>query len=166
MPSRILAKQVLNACRAHNLRLATVESCTGGLVAAALTAISGSSDVVECGFITYSNASKIRLVGVDQALLRQYGAVSEQVARAMAEGGLKASHADITVSITGIAGPKGGSLTQPVGLVHFAVAQKNTKTLHYEAHFGNHAREKIRESAVEKALTLILQKLNILPNKC
>lgn len=154
-----LAKQVLSACRARNLRLVTVESCTGGLIAAALTDISGSSNVVECGFITYSNTAKQRLVGVSAAPLARYGAVSEQVARTMAEGGIKTSGADIAVAVTGIAGPTGGSAAKPVGLVHMAVALKGTETLHYEARFGAIGREKVRLVTVHKALELILAAL-------
>lgn len=156
-----LAEQVLSACRARNLRLTTVESCTGGLIAAALTDISGSSNVVECGFITYSNAAKQRLASVSEALLARYGAVSEQVARAMAEGGIKASGADIAVAVTGIAGPNGGSAAKPVGLVHMAVALKGTKTLHYEARFGAIGRDKVRLATVHKALELVLEALSL-----
>lgn len=151
-----LACEVLNLCRQHKLLLATVESCTGGMIAAALTDIAGSSDVVECGFVTYSNQSKIAMVGVDHYLLEKYGAVSEQVAIAMAKGALEHSGADISVAVTGIAGPGGGSNEKPVGLVHLAVAFKNFKPLHFEAHFGDIGRLNVRQATVLKAFELII----------
>jgi len=153
------AKAVLNLCRKHKLRLATVESCTGGLIAAALTDIAGSSDVMECGFITYSNEAKTMLVGVPKTMFQTHGAVSKQVAIAMAEGGIKHSRANIAVAVTGIAGPDGGSESKPVGLVHIAVAYKNRQTLHYEARFGPGRRSRIRQAAVEQALTLIIERI-------
>lgn len=153
------AKAVLNLCRKHKLRLATVESCTGGLIAATLTDIAGSSDVMECGFITYSNEAKTMLVGVPEKMFQTHGAVSKQVAIAMAEGGIKHSRADIAVAVTGIAGPDGGSESKPVGLVHIAVAYKNRQTLHYEAQFGSGRRSRIRQAAVEQALTLIIEQI-------
>ncbi|UNE54712.1 CinA family protein [Bartonella machadoae] len=153
------ARNVLTACRQKSLLLTTVESCTGGLIAANLTNIAGSSDVLDCGFVVYSNEAKTRLVGVCAELIKTYGAVSKEVALAMAEGGLKYSHAGIAVSVTGIAGPGGACLNKPVGLVHFAVAYKNHKTLHKEMHFGNLDRKAIRYAAVENALKMILQSL-------
>ena len=126
---RSLAKQVLELCRARGMRVATAKSCTGGLVAAALTAIAGSSDVVECGFVTYSNAAKQKLLGVPAATLLRYGAVSGETAAAMAKGALKRSDADFAVSITGIAGPGGGSKQKPIGLVHFAAASRDGRML-------------------------------------
>ena len=151
------AKKVLAACRLHHLKLATVESCTGGLIVGSLTDIAGSSDVVECGFITYSNEAKTALVGVPSAMIESYGAVSKPVAIAMAEGGIKHSRADIAVSVTGIAGPGGGSAEKPVGLVHMAVALANRPTLHYEARFGDRGRENVRHATVERALDLLLE---------
>ncbi|CAM1650881.1 C-terminal [Bartonella choladocola] len=151
------AKKVLTACRLHHLKLATVESCTGGLIVGSLTDIAGSSDVVECGFITYSNEAKTALVGVPSAMIESYGAVSKPVAIAMAEGGIKHSRADIAVSVTGIAGPGGGSAEKPVGLVHMAVALANRPTLHYEARFGDRGRENVRHATVERALDLLLE---------
>src|SRR5580658_4115066 len=118
------AKHVLNICRVRGLRVATAESCTGGLVAAALTEIAGSSDVLDCGFVTYSNEAKHAMLGVPAATLKRYGAVSAETAAAMAKGALKHSLADIAVAITGIAGPRGGSKQKPVGLVHFAGASR------------------------------------------
>ena len=117
-----LARLALTLAREAGLMIATVESCTGGLVSGALTAIPGSSDVVDRGFVTYSNAAKTALVGVPEALIAEHGAVSEPVARAMAEGGLKAAGAGAAVAITGIAGPGGGTADKPVGLVCFAAA--------------------------------------------
>ena len=154
------AVEVLEACRQHDFRLATVESCTGGLIVASLTDIAGSSDVVECGFITYSNEAKNRLVGVPDNLILEHGAVSKSVAIAMAEGGIKHSSADIAVSVTGVAGPGGGSKEKPVGLVHMSVAVKGGVTQHFEAHFGDHDRADIRHATVERALDLILEVLN------
>jgi nicotinamide-nucleotide amidase len=153
------AKTVIDLCRRHSLRLTTVESCTGGLIAAALTDIAGSSDIMECGFVTYSNAAKTMLVGVPAEMIETYGAISRQVAMAMAEGGLKHSRADIAVAVTGIAGPDGGSETKPVGLVHMAVAYRNHETLHYEARFGTGRRDRIRHAAVEQALALVAERI-------
>lgn len=118
------AESVLAACRARGWMLATAESCTGGLIAAALTAIAGSSDVVDCGFVTYSNEAKARMLGVDPSVIARVGAVSEEVARAMAEGALARSSAHLAASVTGIAGPGGGSPDKPVGLVWFGFAQR------------------------------------------
>jgi nicotinamide-nucleotide amidase len=118
------AELLLAACRAAGLRIATAESCTGGLIAATLTAIAGSSDVVERGFVTYANAAKVELLDVPADLIAAQGAVSEAVARSMAEGALRHSPADLAVSVTGIAGPDGGSADKPVGLVWFGVARR------------------------------------------
>lgn len=153
------AHEVLAACRQKDLLLTTVESCTGGLIAASLTNIAGSSDVLDCGFVVYSNEAKTRLVGVCAELIKTYGAVSKEVALAMAEGGLKHSCARIAVSVTGIAGPGGASLDKPVGLVHFAVAYKDHKTLHKEMRFGKLDRKAIRYATVENALKMILKSL-------
>jgi nicotinamide-nucleotide amidase len=148
------AADVLALCRAQNLKIATVESCTGGLLSAALTAIAGSSDVVERGFVTYSNEAKTQLVGVPWQLIGFRGAVSEEVARAMAEGGLTRSGAQIAVAITGIAGPGGGSATKPVGLVHFGCALKNALTeVRREVFPGDRAA--IRRAAVMTALDMV-----------
>src|SRR5271154_951640 len=116
---KVLAMTVLDACRIARLTLATAESCTGGMVAAALTDIAGSSDVVERGFVTYSNAAKTELLGVPAALIIRAGAVSEEVARAMASGALDHAPVALAVAVTGIAGPGGGTAEKPVGLVHF-----------------------------------------------
>lgn len=148
------AAEVLDLCRARKLKLATVESCTGGLLAAALTATAGSSDVVERGFVTYSNEAKTQLVGVPWQLVGYRGAVSEEVARAMAEGGLARSAADIAVAITGIAGPGGGTATKPVGLVFFGCALKNQLTeVRREVFSGD--RQAIRRASVLTALEMV-----------
>jgi nicotinamide-nucleotide amidase len=152
---RGLARQVLDLCRARGMRVATAESCTGGLVAAALTEIAGSSDVVECGLVTYSDTAKQKLLGVPAAVLRRYGAVSGETAAAMARGALRRSRADFAVSVTGIAGPGGGSKRKPVGLVHFAAASRNAKMMERRRLFGNIGRHRVRERSVVEALMLL-----------
>ncbi len=154
------AIDVLNACRKHGIMIATAESCTGGLIAAALTDIAGSSDVVDRGFVTYSNEAKNEMVGVPMELINQVGAVSKEVAIAMAEGALNNSRAGISIAVTGIAGPGGGSAEKPVGLVHIASARKGFATLHKECRFGEKSREDIRHQTVLSALALVLEALN------
>lgn len=149
-----LAKDLLQHLRRRHMRLATAESCTGGLIAATLTEIAGSSDVVERGFVTYSNDAKADLLGVPQAVLAQHGAVSEPVARAMAEGALKASPADLAIAVTGIAGPGGATPTKPVGLVHLAVAGRNIEMRHERHVFAGDRRE-VRRATVERAFQMI-----------
>jgi nicotinamide-nucleotide amidase len=151
------ASAVLAACRTKGLIIATAESCTGGLVAGALTAVPGSSDVVDRGFITYSNESKAEMLEVPTALIARDGSVSESVALAMAEGAVLSSRAGIAVAITGIAGPGGGSTDKPVGLVHFAAWSRNGQSLHIERRFGSLSRSDIRERSVEQALDLLLK---------
>ena len=153
------ARAVLEAARSRGLMVATAESCTGGLVAAALTDIAGSSDVVDRGFVTYSNAAKQDLLAVPAALIAEHGAVSEPVARAMAEGALARSAAGLTVSITGIAGPGGGSADKPVGLVWFATALQGGETLSVEQRFGDLGRAEVRAAATNFALQLLLSRL-------
>ncbi len=148
------AAALLDLLRAQKLTLATAESCTGGLIAAALTAIPGSSDVLDCGFITYSNAAKIRLLGVPADMIAAVGVVSKSVARAMAEGALIHSDADIAVSVTGIAGPGGGSADKPVGLVWFGAARRGGGTLS-ERHVFPGDRDTIRAATVATALRLV-----------
>ena len=150
-----LATSVLDACRARGWRLATAESCTGGLVAAALTEIAGSSDVVDRGFVTYSNEAKQAMLGVPAATLRRHGAVSAQTAKAMAAGALKYSRADITVSITGIAGPGGGTKQKPVGLVHFAAAKRGGRRVARKKLFGAVGRSRVRQLSVMQALEML-----------
>jgi len=128
MPSAADSARLLERLRGARLRLALAESCTGGMVAAALTDIAGSSDVVERGFVTYSNEAKAELLGVPMKLIREQGAVSERVAVAMAEGALARSHADLAVAVTGIAGPGGATADKPVGLVHLACARRGRTT--------------------------------------
>jgi nicotinamide-nucleotide amidase len=148
------AGRVLAACRAAGLLVATAESCTGGLVAAALTAIAGSSDVVERGFVTYSNAAKTELLGVPADLIAAEGAVSEPVAKVMAEGALAHSPADVAVSVTGIAGPGGGSAEKPVGLVWFGLARRGAATTTLRRVFPGD-RASVRHGAVAQALGLL-----------
>ena len=154
------AIDVLNACRKHGIMIATAESCTGGLITAALTDIAGSSDVVDRGFVTYSNEAKNEMIGVPMELINQVGAVSKEVAIAMAEGALNNSRAGISIAVTGIAGPGGGSAEKPVGLVHIASARKGFATLHKECRFGEKSREDIRHQTVLSALALVLEALN------
>lgn len=150
-----LARAVLEAARGRGWKIATAESCTGGLVAAALTDIPGSSDVFDRGFVTYSYPAKVAMLGVSQVLLTDHGAVSEAVARAMAEGALAASDAEVAVAVTGVAGP-GASETKPEGLVWFATATADeTRAERFE--FGALGRARVRSKSVETALTLLLQ---------
>lgn len=151
------AAALLKAYEQKGLKLATAESCTGGLVAALLTEIAGSSAVVERGFVTYSNEAKTELIGVPADLIEAHGAVSEPVARAMAEGALTHSHADVAVGITGVAGPSGGTAAKPVGLVHFGLARKGVATIHLERRYGDLGRDVVRRRAVEDALMLLEQ---------
>ena len=157
LPSELLddARKVIDVCRAAGLKVATVESCTGGLLAGALTSIAGSSEVVERGFVTYSNEAKSELVGVPSALIDAHGAVSEEVARAMAEGGIARSRADLAVSITGIAGPGGGTAAKPVGLVHIAGARNGRDTLHLGRVFPGD-RDGVRSASMSAALEILL----------
>lgn len=149
------AQQLLDSSRAQGLRIATAESCTGGLIAALLTEIPGSSDVFGRGFVTYSNQAKQDMLGVPAATLRQHGAVSEAVARLMAEGAVRNSTAQLSVAVTGIAGPGGGSEEKPVGLVHIAVARAGEPTIHRECRFGDIGRGEIRLKSVETALEML-----------
>jgi nicotinamide-nucleotide amidase len=153
-PIGVGAKRLLVLCRSLGLKIATAESCTGGLVAAALTEIPGSSDVVDRGFVTYSNEAKHEMLGVPLATLKKFGAVSEQTAIAMAKGALKNSDADIAVSITGIAGPGGATPGKPVGLVHFAAAGRRGVT-HRAKKFGDIGRRKVRQKSVSEALDML-----------
>jgi nicotinamide-nucleotide amidase len=145
---------LLERYRKVGRRLATAESCTGGMVVARLTDIAGSSDVVERGFVAYSNEAKIELLGVPAELIGHYGAVSAQVARAMAEGALAHSRADVAVSITGIAGPGGATPGKPVGLVYLALACKGRETRVERQHFAGD-RPAVRAAALEEALSLL-----------
>jgi nicotinamide-nucleotide amidase len=148
------ATDILERYRRAGLKIATAESCTGGLVAAALTSIAGSSDVVERGFVTYTNEAKEQQLGVPRVALLSYGAVSEPVARAMAEGALRESLADVAVSVTGIAGPGGGSAAKPVGLVHFGIARRGRPT-QAARHVFPGDRDAVRGTALAVALDLL-----------
>lgn len=149
------ASALLDACRAQSLRIVAAESCTGGLVAALLTEIPGSSDVFECGFVTYSNVAKSQMLGVSEAVIDACGAVSPDVARAMADGALTHSKADIAIAITGVAGPGGGTPQKPVGLVHFACGRRMGAIVNAERRFGEIGRAKVRMAATEFALGLL-----------
>jgi nicotinamide-nucleotide amidase len=157
------AKRIIDVLRAKGWKLATAESCTGGMVAAALTDIAGSSDVFDRGFVTYSNLSKAEMLGVVPALIATHGAVSSQVACAMSEGALLYSKAQISVAITGVAGPGGGTAEKPVGLVHFSVAANGLPTAHSEIRFGDIGRSQVRAMARDYALQLVLNQLSALP---
>ena len=154
-PLLIRAAALLETCKSARLMIATAESCTGGLVAALLTEIPGSSAVVERGFVTYSNEAKNEALGVPMALIAAHGAVSREVAIAMAEGALAHSRADVAVAITGVAGPGGGSEEKPVGLVQFACARRGANTVQVEKRFGDPGRPAIRRAAVEVALGML-----------
>lgn len=149
------AERLLKTCRERGLKIATAESCTGGLVAGALTAVAGSSDVVDRGFVTYSNPAKRGLLDVPAELLQAHGAVSAPVADAMAKGALAHSVADLVVAITGVAGPGGGSADKPVGLVHFAAAARGGAVLPVERRFGDIGRQEVRRQSVLVALGLL-----------
>ena len=153
-----LARRVVETATSRGLMVAAAESCTGGLVAAALTAVAGSSAVVERGFVTYSNTAKSELLGISASLIDDHGAVSEPVARAMAEGALARSAAQVSVAVTGIAGPGGGSADKPVGLVHFAAAGPGG-LIHVERRFGDIGREAVRLDSLRVALDLLLDRI-------
>ncbi|HEV2561122.1 MAG TPA: CinA family protein [Rhizomicrobium sp.] len=150
-----LAEVVLADARAKKLRIATAESCTGGLIGALLTEIPGSSDVFERGFISYSNRAKQDMLGVPGDLIADMGAVSEAVARAMAEGAVANSHAHMAVAVTGIAGPGGGTAMKPVGLVHMAACREGRSIIHEAHRFGDIGRSEVRIKTVEAALNLL-----------
>jgi nicotinamide-nucleotide amidase len=152
---RAAVTAVLEACRARGLKVATAESCTGGLVAGALTEIAGSSDVVDRGFVTYSNEAKQQMLAVAPETMNKHGAVSRQTAEAMARGAISHSNADLAVAITGIAGPGGGSADKPVGLVHFAAAARTGALTHREMHYGDIGRSEVRHKSVLQALAML-----------
>lgn len=150
-----LAEVVLADARVQKLRIATAESCTGGLIAGLLTEIPGSSDVVDRGFVVYSNRAKTDMLNVPGDLIADMGAVSEAVARSMAEGAVENSHAHMAVAVTGVAGPGGGTKMKPVGLVHIAVAREGRSILHEAHRFGDIGRSEIRLKTVEAGLVLL-----------
>jgi nicotinamide-nucleotide amidase len=149
------AQRVIETCSAKRLTVATAESCTGGLVTAALTEIPGSSAVVACGFVTYSNDAKHNLLGVPESVLQSHGAVSRAAAQAMADGVLARTSVDLAVAVTGIAGPGGGSAAKPVGLVHFAAAARTGARHTHEERFGDIGRAAIRRRSVGVALAML-----------
>jgi nicotinamide-nucleotide amidase len=153
---RTSAAGLIATCRNAGVTLATAESCTGGLLAALITTVPGSSDVFERGFVTYSNAAKAECLGVSEQILETFGAVSEETARAMAAGALAHSAASITLSVTGIAGPGGGSPEKPVGLVYFALARKSGGVIAVEKRYGDLGREAVRFAAVATAMDLLI----------
>ena len=160
LPDRLLleAESLLAACRAKGVRLTMAESCTGGLIAAALTAVAGSSDVVDRGFVTYTNESKHEVLGVPTEMITRHGVVSEEVARAMADGALARSRATIAVAVTGVTGPGGGTATKPVGMVCFGLAQKDQPTASTQRLFPGD-RSAVRAATVEHAFGLIRARL-------
>ena len=156
-PSLRRTAALISACRDAGFLVATAESCTGGLLAASITAIPGSSEVFERGFVTYSNTAKIESLGVELRILEQFGAVSSETARQMAIGTLKHSPANIALSITGIAGPGGGTPEKPVGLVHFGVARRDGAIITIEKRFGDLGRDAVRFASVAMAVELLIE---------
>ena len=152
-----LARSLLDLCRSRRLTIATAESCTGGLVAGALTDIPGSSDVIDRGFVTYSNEAKREVLGVEASTLQTFGAVSKETATQMAVGALERADVDLAVSITGIAGPGGATPGKPVGLVHFAVAARDGRIIHRELRFGAIGRSTVRARSVVEALRMLME---------
>jgi nicotinamide-nucleotide amidase len=158
MPDEELVAQaqvLLDLCRTKKLKIAAAESCTGGLVAATLTDIAGSSDVFERGFVTYSNEAKVAMLGVPPTVLESHGAVSRETAEAMAAGALAHAPVDLAVSITGIAGPGGAVAGKPVGLVHFGAASRRGQRLHRERRYGSIGRAQVRHASVLEALAML-----------
>jgi nicotinamide-nucleotide amidase len=159
LPFDVLARRVLDACRARGIMLATAESCTGGMIAAALTDIAGSSDVVDRGFVTYSNEAKVAMLGVAEATLAAHGAVSRETALEMAAGALANSRAGIALSVTGVAGPGGGSAEKPVGLVWFGLAINGRETMAEQRLFSDRGRAFVRAESVRTMLEMALEAL-------
>jgi nicotinamide-nucleotide amidase len=153
-----LATDVLAQCRTRKLLIATAESCTGGLIAAALTEIAGSSDVFDCGFVIYSNDAKLKQLGISTETLKSFGSVSRETVLEMVQGAVSHSRASVCVAVTGVAGPGGGSPDKPVGLVHVAATAGNI-TVHRECRFGAIGREAVRLETVRASLQLMLQAL-------
>lgn len=153
----VSAESVLSACRKHGLKLATAESCTGGLIVGALTEIAGSSDVVDRGFVTYSNQAKVDMLGVAPAVINRHGAVSAAVALAMVEGALKFSGAHVAVATTGIAGPGGGTEQKPVGLVYIAAHRSGAEPVVQRFNFSGPSRDSVRQDAVREALRILIE---------
>ncbi|RCW24885.1 nicotinamide-nucleotide amidase [Ciceribacter lividus] len=152
-----LASRIVSEFTQRNLKVATAESCTGGLIAGTLTEISGSSAVVDRGFVTYSNRAKVEMLGVDKAVLDSFGAVSRETALQMAAGALRHSGADLAVAVTGVAGPTGGSAEKPVGLVHIAARRRDGRVIHREMRYGDLGRAEIRLATVRTALQMLIE---------
>ena len=155
------ASNILQLCQQKSVTIVTAESCTGGLIAGCLTEIPGSSSVIEGGFVTYSNQAKISMLSVKLEQLDQYGAVSEEVARSMAEGALRRSKADIAIACTGVAGPGGATYTKPIGLVHLTCASRTHSAIHKQCNFSGD-RSTVRIATVNAAFELIEAQLNII----
>lgn len=155
-----LARLVLDDAAQRRLRIVTAESCTGGLLSGLLVEVPGSSKVFERGFVTYSNKAKEEVLGIPGDMIADYGAVSEPVARAMAEGALEESRANMSIAITGIAGPGGGTRLKPVGTVHFALARENAPIRHRLEQFDDIGRNEIRLASLETALNMLLESIN------
>ncbi len=153
------ASALLQSCREAGVTVATAESCTGGLIAGCLTEIAGSSDVVDRGFVTYSNEAKNVMLDVPMRLIESHGAVSESVARTMAEGALAHSFAVLSVAVTGVAGPGGGTAEKPIGLVHLACAKRGGETRHREERYGDLGRSAIREATIRTAMEMLMEQL-------
>ena len=153
------ASALLQSCRKAGVTVATAESCTGGLIAGCLTEIAGSSDVVDRGFVTYSNEAKNVMLDVPMRLIESHGAVSESVARTMAEGALAHSFAVLSVAVTGVAGPGGGTAEKPIGLVHLACAKRGGETRHREERYGDLGRSAIREATIRTAMEMLMEQL-------
>ena len=153
------ASALLQSCRKAGVTVATAESCTGGLIAGCLTEIAGSSDVVDRGFVTYSNEAKNVMLDVPMRLIERNGAVSESVARTMAEGALAHSFAVLSVAVTGVAGPGGGTAEKPIGLVHLACAKRGGETRHREERYGDLGRSAIREATIRTAMEMLMEQL-------
>lgn len=149
------ARDLLEICKRKNLLVATAESCTAGLVAGTLTEVPGTSSILDRGFITYSNEAKHEMLGVSRELLAKHGAVSREVAEAMASGVLGHSRVHLAVSVTGVAGPDGGTPAKPVGLVHFAAASRSGKLVHAEKRFGDIGRADVRKHSVLQAFRML-----------
>ncbi len=157
------ARQLLDLCRARKLTIAAAESCTGGLLAATLTEIPGSSDVFDRGFVTYSNVAKTAMLGVPPELIERFGAVSRETAQAMASGALARAGVDLTVAITGIAGPGGALPGKPVGLVHFAAAARDGRRSHETRQLGDIGRGAVRRESVHQALAMLRELAEAVP---
>jgi nicotinamide-nucleotide amidase len=157
MSEHLAAADLVERCREHALTIATAESCTGGMVAAAITDVPGSSDVFDRGFVTYSNEAKQEMLGVPAEVIARHGAVSAETARAMARGALARSRAHVAVAITGIAGPGGGSAEKPVGLVHLAAAAQSGAALHRERRYAHASRAGVRQHSALEALEMLLE---------